>query len=138
VSDEPWAFWDFLPTAAELAGATLPDGFKTDGLSLVAFLKGGPAPRRDYFYWEVHERASIQAVRFGDWKAVKNGPDQPVELYDLKTDMAEKNDLAAQKLELIAKARALMAVARVDIPEWPMVTNQKQRTEARRKAGLVK
>jgi arylsulfatase A len=132
VSDEPWAFWDFLPTVTELAGAKLPDGFKPDGFSLVAYLKGGPAPQRDYFYWEVHERASIQAVRLGDWKAVKNGPDQPVELYDLKTDTAEKNDLAAEKPELVARARALMTEAHVDIPEWPMVANQKQRIEARR------
>ena len=77
-------------------------------------------------------------MRFGDWKGVKNGPDQPVELYDLKTDTAEKNDLAAKKPELAAKARALMAEAHVDIPEWPMVANQRQRIEARRKAGFVK
>ena len=61
VSHEPWAFWDFLPTAAELAGAQLPDGFKPDGLSLVSFLKGGAAPKRDYFYWELHEGPSLQA-----------------------------------------------------------------------------
>ena len=47
VSDEPWAFWDFLPTAVELAGAKIPAGFKPDGLSLVSFLKGGTAPQRD-------------------------------------------------------------------------------------------
>ncbi len=75
VSDEPWAFWDFLPTAAELAGAPLPAACKTDGLSLVSFLQGGPAPQRDHFYWELHEGTSLQAVRFGDWKAVRNGPD---------------------------------------------------------------
>ncbi|MGV3755742.1 MAG: arylsulfatase, partial [Verrucomicrobiota bacterium] len=84
VSDEPWAFWDFLPTAAELAGATLPKGAKTDGLSLVSFLKGGPAPKREYFYWELHEAKSIQAIRFGAWKAVRNGPSSAIELYDLK------------------------------------------------------
>jgi arylsulfatase A len=57
VSDEPWAFWDFLPTAAELAGAKLPASFKTDGHSLVSFLRGGKAPHRDHFYWELHEQA---------------------------------------------------------------------------------
>ena len=51
VSDEPWAFWDFLPTAAELAGVRLPADHRTDGRSLVEFLRGGPAPRRDFFYW---------------------------------------------------------------------------------------
>lgn len=120
VSDEPWAFWDFLPTAAELAGAPLPGGFKPDGLSLVSFLKGGPAPRRDCFYWELHEAASIQAVRFGDWKAVRNGPSKPIELYDLKTDAGEANNLAGQHADLVAKAGQLMQQARVDDPNFPM------------------
>ena len=53
VCDDPWAFWDFLPTAVELAGSKLPDGFEPDGLSLAAMLKGGRAPQRDYFYWEL-------------------------------------------------------------------------------------
>jgi arylsulfatase A len=97
VSDEPWAFWDFLPTAAELAGASIPAECKTDGLSLVSFLKGGPAPKRDHFYWELHEGTSLQAVRFGDWKALRQGPEKPIELYDLKTDAAEANNLAASK-----------------------------------------
>ncbi|MCX7006370.1 MAG: arylsulfatase, partial [Kiritimatiellaeota bacterium] len=75
VSEEPWAFWDFLPTAAELAGEMIPDSCKTDGLSLVSFLKGGAAPQRDYFYWELHGAGHpIQAIRFGNWKAVRNGP----------------------------------------------------------------
>jgi arylsulfatase A-like enzyme len=120
VSDEPWAFWDFLPTAAELAGAKIPGGVTVDGLSLVSFLKGGPAPRRDYFYWELHEGASLQAVRWGDWKAVRNGPSKPIELYDLKTDAAESKNLAAANPQLVAKAESLMKTARVDDPNWPM------------------
>ena len=124
VSDEPWAFWDFLPTVAELTGAKLPAGFKPDGLSLVSYLKGGPAPRREYFYWELHEGASIQAIRFGDWKAVRNGPAKPIELYDLKTDTGESKNLAAEKPELVAKAEALMKKARVDDPNWPMIAGK--------------
>ena len=120
VNDEPWAFWDFLPTAAELAGVKVPADVTTEGRSLVSFLKGGAAPKRDYFYWELHEGPSIQAIRFGDWKAVRNGPSKPVELYDLKTDAAELKNLAAEHPELVAKATALMASARVDDPNWPM------------------
>jgi len=133
VSDEPWAFWDFPPTAAELAGVKIPANFKPDGFSLVSFLKGGPAPQRDYFYFEVHEQASIQAVRFGDWKAVKNGPSKPIELYDLKTDTAEQNNVAAKHPDLVAKAEALMRSARVEDPNWPMVENNKQRLALREK-----
>ncbi|MDP1588403.1 MAG: arylsulfatase [Prosthecobacter sp.] len=124
VSNEPWAFWDFLPTAAELAGAPIPAECKTDGLSLVSFLKGGPAPKRDHFYWELHEGTSLQAVRFGDWKAVRQGPEKPVELYDLKTDAAEAHDLAASKPDLVSKAEALMKSARTEHPDWPLVQKQ--------------
>lgn len=127
VSNEAWAFWDFLPTAAELAGAKLPKGAKTDGLSLVSFLKGGTAPKREYFYWELHEAKSIQAIRFGDWKAVRNGPSAAIELYDLKADSGEKNDLAAAKPELVAKAEALMKAARTDDPNWPMAEKRDQK-----------
>jgi arylsulfatase A-like enzyme len=122
VSDEPWAFWDFLPTAAELAGAKIPDGFKSDGLSLVLFLKGGPAPKRDYFYWELHEGApgTQQAIRFGNWKAVRNGKSPVTELYDLVTDAGEAKNLAAEEPDLVAKAEAMMAAARTDDANWPM------------------
>jgi len=120
VSDEPWAFWDFLPTAAELSGTKIPVGIKPDGLSLVSFLKGGKAPQREYFYWELHEGPSLQALRWGDWKAVRNGPSKPIEIYNLETDAAESTNLAAGKPELVAHAEAMMTAARVDDPNFPM------------------
>ena len=126
VADEPWAFWDFLPTAVELAAAKMPGNFKPDGLSIVSFLKGGPAPKRDYFYWELHEGKPIQALRFGDWKAVKNGPAAAIELYDLNKDSAESKDLAAKHPELVEKARDWMRTARVDDPNWPLAANAKE------------
>lgn len=120
VSDEPWAFWDFLPTCAALTGARIPAGVHVDGLSLVAYFQGGHAPPREYFYWELHEGPSLQAVRWGDWKAVRNGPSKPIEIYDLKTDAAESKNLAAEKPDLVATAEALMKAAHVDDPNWPL------------------
>jgi len=120
VSDDPWAFWDFLPTAAELAGARLPDGFKPDGFSLVAFLKGGPPPERDYFYWELHEGEPIQAVRMGDWKGVRNGAGAPLELYELKSDCGEQHNLAGQYPEIVARLESIMQSARTESLDWPL------------------
>ena len=120
VSDEPWAFWDYLPTVAELTGTELPPTYTPDGLSLATFLKGGPAPRRDYFYWELHEQGSIQAVRWGNWKAVKNGPSQPIEIYDLQADVGETKNLAADDPDLVTQAEQLMKSARTEDPNWPM------------------
>jgi arylsulfatase A len=133
VTDEPWAFWDFLPTAAELAGAKLPEGFRPDGHSLVSFLKGGSAPEREYFYWELHESRVIQAVRFGDWKAVRNGPATAIELYDLNKDGSEATDLAAQRPDLVARAAALMKEAHVEDPNWPMATARNTKAKKQKK-----
>lgn len=120
VCDQPWAFWDFLPTAADLAGTKLPAGFRPDGVSIVPLLTGGSIPPRDYFYWELHEKQPIRAVRFGQWKAVKNGPKAAIELYDLAADPAESHDLAADHPDQVARATSLMQSAHVDDPHWPL------------------
>lgn len=131
VCEEPWAFWDFLPTCAELSGAILPSTFKPDGFSLVPLLKGAAAPQREYFYWELYEGKPIQAIRFGDWKAVRNGPFAPIELYDLKTDVSESRNLAPEKPELVAKAESLMKTAHVDNPNFPWVANPPKQNKAK-------
>ena len=139
VTDGPWAFWDFLPTAVELAEAKLPAGFRTDGLSLVSFLRGGPAPSREYFYWELHEtNQPLQAVRFGDWKAVRNGPGLPLELYDLATDLAETKNLAAVKPDLVARAESLLKAAHTDDPNWPLAGRAAARDAERGKNAKKK
>ena len=121
VTDEPWAFWDLLPTFAELGQADLPDGYQSDGHSLVEFLKGGESPSRDYFYWELHERSggSIQAIRFGDWKAVRSRAGGAVELYDLSSDLGETTDLASERPQLVTRAIGMMNQARTPDPDWP-------------------
>jgi arylsulfatase A len=130
VSGEPWAFWDFLPTAADLAGAKVPAECRTDGLSLVSLLKGGAAPQRPHFYWELHEGPPIQAVRAGNWKAVKNGPKRAIELYDLASDPGEKDDVASSHADVVQKMATLMKESRSDSPDWPL-----DGPAARRRAG---
>jgi arylsulfatase A-like enzyme len=131
VCEQPWAFWDFLPTAAELAGTKVSSAH--DGLSMVSLLKGGEAPAREAFYWELHEGASLQAVRFGNWKAVRNGPSKAVELYDLGKDAAESIDVAASHPDLVARATDLMKTLRTDSPDWPLVNSKPGKKKAARK-----
>jgi arylsulfatase A-like enzyme len=119
VNSEPWAFWDFLPTAAALGEAGTPP--KIDGLSMLPSLLGQISTNRhESLYWEFHERGFQQAMRAGDWKAVRPQPDEPLELYDLKTDVGEKKDVAGEHPEVVAQIEQLMTNARTDAPEWPI------------------
>ena len=51
---------------------------------------------------------------------MRNGPQSKVEVYDLKSDAAERHDLAATRPELVEKALAIFKEAHVDDPNWPM------------------
>ena len=118
VSDGVWAFWDFPPTAAELAGTKAPRGI--DGISIVPALMGKPLPNREYLYWEFHERGFKQAVRMGDWKAVRLGLEKPIELYNLKDDIAEKNNIADRNPSIVARIETILANARTESKYYPI------------------
>ncbi len=121
VSDQIWAFWDVPPTLAELAGVEdrVPDGI--DGLPmLAALIDTGEAPRHVALYWEFHERGFHQAARMGDWKAVRNGSDQPIELYDLSTDLDESDNIAADHPLVAERFQAYLDGARTDSPDFPV------------------
>jgi arylsulfatase A-like enzyme len=118
VSDLVWAFWDFLPTAAELVGAKLPAGL--DGISVVSTLVGkGTQKQHEFLYWEFHERGFQQAVRTGDWKAIRAKQGQPLELYDIVRDSHEDKNVAAEHPEVVAKIEAYLKTARTDSDRWP-------------------
>ncbi|MEM1297477.1 MAG: arylsulfatase, partial [Verrucomicrobiota bacterium] len=63
-SDHPSAFWDFLPTACDLAGAEKPSNIQ--GVSYLPTLLGTEQPKHDYLYWEFHEKGGKVALRQGD------------------------------------------------------------------------
>jgi arylsulfatase A-like enzyme len=121
VSDHPSAFWDFLPTAADIAGVrTLPD---IDGISFLPTLLGQPENQKkhDFLYWEFHENeTSEQAVRMGNFKAVRHSPQGRVELYDLTADIGEKSDISASHPEIVKKLTACMNAARTPSQYWPL------------------
>jgi arylsulfatase A-like enzyme len=117
-SDFAWAFWDFLPTACELAGVKAPAGL--DGISIVPTLLGREQKPHDYLYWEFHEGGFHQAVRQGDWKLVRQKPKFQTELYNLRDDIGETKNLAAQQPALVAKLEKLFTAARVDSPDFPV------------------
>jgi len=124
-SEHVAAFWDLFPTCAELAGAPIPEGL--DGISYAPALFGESQPQHEYLYWEFHERGTLQAVRKGDWKAVRLNPDQPLELYNLKSDIGETRNVAGQRAELIAEFEGILASARTESELWPAQTMEEMR-----------
>lgn len=114
-SEHVSAFWDFMPTIADVIGAELPENI--DGISYLPELTGiGKQQNHDYLYWEFHENNGRQAIRKDNWKAVKydvhnNGK---IELYDLAADISEENDLAEKYPEKVAEFDSLMKMSRTE------------------------
>jgi len=89
------AFWDFLPTACDLAGVTKPSSL--DGLSYMPALLGDEQPEHTYLYWEFFEQGGKQAIRQGNWKGIRLGvntnPDSIIQVYNLDSDIGENRNL---------------------------------------------
>jgi arylsulfatase A-like enzyme len=118
VSDAPWAFWDFTPTACALAGVTPPANI--DGLDIRATLLDGKPIPRDHFYWEFHEGGFAQAVRSGDWKLVRQAPKYELELFDIKDDPRELRNMASVQPDVVSRLQRLFTTARTENPNFPV------------------
>jgi arylsulfatase A len=120
-SDQVWAFWDVMPTLAELIRQKAPAGI--DGISVLPGWLGERTVVHPPMYWEFHEGGFFQAARMDDWKAVKLATTKPIELYDLRTDGSEKNDVAAMNPDVVKRFAEYLKTARVDSALWPITEN---------------
>lgn len=117
----PIAFCDMLPTLAEIAGAK---HGRVDGVSIVPAISGKPQPPREFLYWEhnVYDQKGgqfradrrLQAVRHGDWKAVRPKAGAPLELYNLRSDPGESTNVADKNPAIVAKIEAYLKTARTE------------------------
>jgi len=103
-SDHISAFWDFLPTACELAGIKAPQYI--DGISYLPALRGKPQPAHETLFWKYRGKA---ALRSGKWKAVQTGTQKPLELYNLDTDIGEQHNIADQRPDIVSRMKQKMA-----------------------------
>jgi len=116
VSDYIWTHWDVLPTLAELAGAEI--SHEVDGISAAHVLLGEEktgmqAEERKFHYWEGGRAENLrQAVRMGNWKAVRLEPGAALELYKLDDDIGEQNDLAAEYPQIVKTIEDYLESAR--------------------------
>ena len=115
-TDHVSAFWDVFPTFSDIVGFERPNDL--DGVSfLPTLIKSKDSQKKhDYLYWEFHEKGGRQALRKGDWKAVKynvlKNPQAPIELYDLSEDIGEENNLADQHPDIIKEMEDIFNKAR--------------------------
>jgi arylsulfatase A-like enzyme len=104
----PYAFWDIMPTLAQLAHMKEPR--ITDGISFAPVLNGAKNPQvHEFLYWEFSSSGGNQAIRAGKWKEVRKDvitdPMRSPELYDLSLDPGEKFNVAGQHPEIIEKMK---------------------------------
>lgn len=102
---------DMIPTFCALLNLPVPA--KVDGISTLPTLLGKEQlqKKHPYPYFEYPEYAGQQAVRMGNWKAVRLGILKGVlktQLFDLNSDIQEQNDIAAQHPGLVKRMEAIM------------------------------
>ncbi len=120
------AFWDVFPTFADISA--IEHSKNVDGISILPTLTAkGTQTDHPYLYWEFHEQGGKQAIRKGNWKAIRlNAMDQTqstVELYDLLSDPGEKNDIADKHSDLVQQMEVLMDGAHRETPLFPFTEN---------------
>jgi len=126
VSETPWYFPDVLPTLAELSGAPLPPS--VDGTSILPSLTGKPQDlSQRTMYWERPPGRFQQAARHENWKVLRLGPNQPLQLFDVVADPTESSNVAAEHPDLIAKFETYFSTARTESAHWPDSLETKQK-----------
>jgi len=126
-SDEPVISVDYFPTLCEAAGVKLPADRDIDGVPLVGHLKsGGTQPlHREAIFWHFpHYRGTdvvpYSIVRAGDWKLIKRYEGKTFELFNLKADLSERNDLSKimpeRVRELDARLQEWLSRTRAKLP----------------------
>ena len=108
-TDHISAFWDVLSTVCELTNQPVPK--ETDGISFLSTLLGKEQRAHDYLYWEFPSYGGQQAVRLGNWKGIRkdifNGNNE-IELYNLKIDLKEENDLSDYFPKVVTEIETIM------------------------------
>ena len=118
------AIWDLFPTLLSVAKVeNIP---KTDGVSILpTILNPSVGIQHPYLYWELHENGGKQAIRMGNWKAVKLKVSvlakSEMELYDLSIDPAETINVAAKYPFLVKQMEDLFIDAHKYDPNWPLL-----------------
>jgi len=114
-SAHPSIFYDILPTITDLLN--LPTPADVDGISILPTLIGGEQKKHDFLYWEFPAYTGQQAVRKGNWKAIRKNilyGNLEIELYNLGEDLQELENVAKENPEIVAEMENIMRAAHVE------------------------
>lgn len=118
-SETPVSSVDFFPTCCEIAGVKPGPGHKVDGVSLTPLLRQTGGPGRDTLFWHYPHYSAYTtpngAVRQGDFKLIEFFEDSRLELYNLKTDISEKDNLATTQRDKARDMQQLLAAWRKQV-----------------------
>lgn len=110
---------DLLPTFCEMAGASFPDGYAPDGVSMIDVLKGKPmATRQKPLFWKRSGSPSL-AVVHEQWKLLANKDLSNVELYNIAGDVGETTNLAQDKPDVVKMMLDKLKAWQATLPEKP-------------------
>jgi arylsulfatase A-like enzyme len=109
-SDHPSVHYDMLATFADIVNIPAPTD--TDGISILPTLLGEEnQPKHEFMYWEFPEYGGQVAIRIGEWKVVrqhlKDGEQPTLELYNLREDPTEMQNIANEHPEILEQASAI-------------------------------
>jgi Arylsulfatase A and related enzymes len=112
-----FAFWDYLPTFAEITGEPIPT---CDGISILPLLLGKKQVEHEYLYFEFQELGGRQCLRKGDWKLIKLDVknQRQFELYNIKDDPEEKNNLSERHPDILEDMKSILENERTENPNW--------------------
>ncbi len=125
VSEYVGAFQDILPTIVDIAigPENLPPSL--DGISLKPTLfNRGDQEKHEFLYFEFPAYGGQQAVRVGDWKGIRTGlrkkdSNTSIQLYNLKNDVGETENVAAKYPEVVEQIKEIMKTARTESEAFP-------------------
>jgi len=121
-----FALYDMFPTI--LALAKVKNKQVIDGISILPTLLSKPQTPHNYLYWELAEAGSKQAIRVGDWKAVKinvsTNSNAPIELYNLKLDPFETTNIATKEPAMAMKLDSMLQKAHTYNKAWPLLKTE--------------
>lgn len=124
ITDHIAYFGDLMATACELAGTEPPPN--VDSISFLPAITGQEDQQQEhsFLYWEFYERGSRQAVRMGDWKAVRMPMHTgEIELYNLADDLGEANNIASQHPDIVDALKKAMESSHVEHVNWQVRGN---------------